>query len=344
MNPMRPLLALAALLGITSPEPPKAPKLLSQTGLYEAPGKLDRTLLAYAPQYPLWSDGASKARWIHLPKGAVLDAGDEDAWKFPVGTKIWKEFAFGPRKVETRLMWRASEKDWVFASYQWNEAQTEATLVSDKGAADVAEIAPGKRHSIPSVSDCKGCHDNAGIEVLGFSALQLSPDRDPNAIHAEPLAPGMVTLKELVERGLLKGARKDLLTTPPRIPGDAALRPILGYLTTNCGSCHRGDAPLPYLTLDLRHTAKARAQGVEPALQTAVGQRGQFLIPGETGEGSFLIAPGDPVRSSLIHRMATRNPDIQMPALGTVIADAEALKRLEAWTRALKPNPAPATR
>lgn len=342
MNPVRSLLALAALLGMTSPEPPKAPKLLSQTGLYEAPGTVDRSLLAYAPQYPLWSDGATKTRWIHLPKGTLIDARDEDDWKFPVGTKVWKEFAFGSRKVETRLMWRASEEAWIFASYQWNDAQTEATLVSDKGASEVAEIVPGKRHSIPSVSDCRGCHENAGIEVLGFSALQLSPDRDPGAIHFEPLAPGMVTLPQLVDRGLLRGARKDLLTAPPRIPGDANLRPILGYLTTNCGSCHRADAPLPDLTLDLRHTAKARAQGVEPILATTVDQRGQFLIPGERGVGSLLVASGDPARSSLVHRMATRNPDLQMPALGTILPDEVAVRRIEAWVRRLK-APAGAT-
>jgi len=341
---MRPLLAVLALLGTAQPEPPKAPAKLSQTGLYDGAGRVAPGNLAYAPQYPLWSDGAGKARWIQLPKGTAIDASDEDAWKFPVGTRIWKEFAFGGRKVETRLMWRATEQAWVFASYQWNEAQTDATLVPDKGAAEVAEIRPGKRHSIPSVSDCKGCHDNAGTEVLGFNALQLSPDRDPAAIHAEPLTPGMVTLPALVERGLLKGARKDLLTAPPRIPGDATLRPILGYLTTNCGSCHRADAPLPYLTLDLRHTARARARGVEPALQTALGQRGQFLIPGESGEGSLLLAPGHPAQSSVIHRMGSRDPDVQMPAIGTLLADTEALQRLEAWIRSLNPDPAPATR
>ncbi len=339
MTLLRALLALGALTGLAAPEPPAAPQLLSQTGLYEAPGKVDRSHLAYAPQYPLWSDGAAKTRWLSLPKGTVIEAADEDAWAFPVGTKVWKEFSFGGRKIETRLMWRATAEAWVFASYQWNAAQTDATLVSSKGAADVAEIAPGKKHSIPSVSDCKACHDNAGVEVLGFNALQLSPDRDPGALHAEPLQPGMVTLPTLLDRGLLKGARKDLRATPPRIPGDAQLRPLLGYLTTNCGTCHRADAPLPKMNLDLRHTAKARAGGEEPLLRTALGQRGQFLIPGESGEGSLLIAPGDPARSAVLFRMKTRNPDLQMPAVGTILPDEAVVRSLEAWIRSLKPAP-----
>lgn len=331
---------LPALLGAVSclAQVPQAPPRLSQTGLYGKSGALAPGVRPFAPQYPLWSDGATKARWILLPKGATIDASEEDAWRFPVGTRVWKEFAFGGRKVETRLMWRATDKDWVFASYHWNAAQTEADLVPAKGQPEVVEIAPGKRHSIPSVVDCKACHDNAGTELLGFTALQLSPDRDPGALHGEPLAPGMVTLEHLVAEGRLRGARKDLLTRPPRLPGDAQVRPLLGYLAANCGTCHRGDAPLPYLSLDLRPTAKAGDVG----LRTTVGQRGQYLIPGEAAEGSLLIAPGDPALSSLVHRMASRNPEVQMPPLGTLIPDEAALARLRAWIRTLHPLPAPA--
>ncbi|HJW33339.1 MAG TPA: hypothetical protein VJ505_08250 [Holophagaceae bacterium] len=336
---MRAFLAVLALVAAPRQEPPKAPARLSQTGLYDAAGKVARGNLAYAPQYPLWSDGAAKTRWLQLPEGSRIDATNEDGWRFPVGTKVWKEFAFGGRKVETRLIWRTTEKDWVFASYRWNEAQTDAELVPVKGLADVAEIAPGKRHSIPSLADCKACHDNAGTELLGLTALQLSPDRDPGAIHAEPLAADMVTLDHLLAKGLLQGARKDLATRPPRLPGNAQVRPLLGYFAANCGTCHRADAPLPYLTLDLHPTFKATALEMEPAHQTALDQRGQYLIPGDRGEGSYLLASGHPEVSSVIHRMASRDPDVQMPPLGTVLADEAALQALRAWIRN---RPAPA--
>ncbi len=317
--------------GLVGGEAPQAPQLLSQTGLYAAGGRVDPRHLPYAPQYPLWSDGAAKTRWIGLPAGTAIDGSNEDGWVFPVGTKIWKEFAFGGWKVETRLMWRATASEWVFASYQWNAGQTEATLVPVKGQPNVADLGSGKAHSIPSISDCRACHENAGIEVLGFSALQLSPDRDPGAFLGEPLAPGMADLKVLLDRGLLKGARKDLLTKPPRIPGDAKVRPVLGYLATNCGSCHRGDSPLPELNLDLRQTSQVTRLELEPAHRTALGQRGLFVIPGDGAEGSYLLAPGNSARSSVIHRMLSRNPDVQMPPLGTVLPDEVALKGLRAW-------------
>src|SRR6185312_3719124 len=58
------------------------PKRLSGTGLY-APGsttELARDVLSYVPQYPLWSDGAAKHRFIALPAGTHVDASNADEW------------------------------------------------------------------------------------------------------------------------------------------------------------------------------------------------------------------------------------------------------------------------
>ena len=49
---------------------------LSETGLYAAgrPGlSSTRRTAPFSPQYPLWSDGAAKARWIYLPPGTAID-------------------------------------------------------------------------------------------------------------------------------------------------------------------------------------------------------------------------------------------------------------------------------
>ncbi len=37
----------------------------------------------------------------------------------------------------------------------------------------------------PREADCRACHEGAAVPVLGFSALQLSSDRDPLAPHAD---------------------------------------------------------------------------------------------------------------------------------------------------------------
>ena len=300
---------------------PQPPQLLSQTGLFVAPGVVDARHLAYAPQYPLWTDGAAKSRWLHLPAGTAIDGRDEEGWVLPVGTKAWKEFRFGGRKVETRLIWKTGPATWVFASYAWNEAQTDATLVPEDGQPEAAEIAPGLRHSIPSREDCRGCHGREQVEILGFNALQLSPDRDPGALHAEALQPGMITLDDLVARHLLRGARPDLLSRPPRIAAETpAARTALGYLQANCAACHRADRPIPGLQLDLRPRA---------ALRTTLDQPGSYRIPGQAD--SRILNPGHPERSALLHRMASRHALSQMPPLGSVLVDQVAVDHLRRW-------------
>jgi hypothetical protein len=79
------------------------PALLSQPGLYAdiATQTVAEDHLPYAPQYPLWSDGATKRRWIYLPPGTAIDASDPDHWIFPIGTHLFKEFSLGTR-VESR--------------------------------------------------------------------------------------------------------------------------------------------------------------------------------------------------------------------------------------------------
>ena len=173
-------LGLAATLAVRSLAAPAVPERLSDTGLY-LPGTLtvDPRNRPFSPQYPLWTDGAGKSRWIQLPAGGRITARDADTWEFPVGTRLWKEFAFDGRRVETRMLWRVTADAWSYAAYVWNEAQTDATLVPAEGLAGVVEVAPGKRHSVPSRDDCRACHENGGTSVLGFTALQLSPDRDP---------------------------------------------------------------------------------------------------------------------------------------------------------------------
>ena len=91
-----------------------------------------------------------KSRWIQLPAGSRITARDADTWEFPVGTRLWKEFAFDGRRVETRMLWRVTADSWSYAAYVWNEAQTDATLAPADGLAGVVEVAPGKRHSVPS--------------------------------------------------------------------------------------------------------------------------------------------------------------------------------------------------
>jgi hypothetical protein len=312
---------------------PVAPRFLSETGLYSNVAKLtiDPRNRTFSPQYPLWSDGATKRRWVRLPEGSQINVANLEKWELPVGTKFWKEFSFNGRKVETRFLWQTRKGHWVFASYAWNEAQTNAELASESGIANIADIGDGKRHSIPSVSDCRACHDSSRTETLGFNALQLSTDRDPNALHAEPLAGEMLTVKTLVDENLITPRRTELVTNPPRIAADSAVtRASLGYLSTNCGSCHNRESSIASLGLDLRQTANALE--CSAAIATMINKRGHWVVPDEQEE-SRIVNPGRPESSALVRRIKSRRPISQMPPIGTVVVDRAAVDLLTSWVQ-----------
>jgi hypothetical protein len=311
-----------------------APATLAETGLYEAGGAVDSRHLPFAPQYPLWTDGAHKSRFISLPAGARIDAADVDAWRFPAGTKVWKEFAWKGRKVETRFLWKPTEDTWVYATYVWSEDQTEARLAPADGIQDAYEIAPGKWHSIPSLSDCTACHASAPAPVLGFGALQLSDDRDPLAPHAEPLPRGAATLRSLSAAGLLDPPLLELVRDPPRIrERDPKARAVLGYLSANCGGCHNRSGPLARLGFDLLHTL-----GDARARTTAVDAPTRFVAPGVPPEHMRVVAPGAPEHSALFFRMRSRRPSSQMPPLGSVLPDKSAAELVREWIASLAPS------
>ncbi len=319
------------------------PGLLSETGIHMVQGSTGlarRSLGAggskvqgsrtFSPQYPLWSDGAAKRRWVHLPGGATIDVSDPDRWDFPEGTKFWKEFAVGGRMVETRFLWKR-EGEWRFATYAWNEAQTDATLVPETGLMTDVEVAPGKRHRIPGTTECRACHVTDRVEILGFTALQLSTLRDPDALHAEPLTPDMITLRTLHEERRLSPARPEWISHPPRIVApDHTTRVVLGYLSTNCGNCHNSWSDLTNLDLDLT-TTTSRATPCPTSLKTTLDRPGRWEIPGVPPGTSRRLTPGRSELSTLLARTKSRRPSSQMPPLGTVVVDDAAVALMTKW-------------
>jgi mono/diheme cytochrome c family protein len=191
------------------------------------------------------------------------------------------------------------------------------------------EVGPGRRHGIPARADCAACHGSPG-RPLGFGALQLSTDRDPDAIHGEPLAPGMLTLATLVAEGLLSPDRGDLVATPPRIgTRNPRTRAALGYLAANCGGCHdRGGSILANLP-PLGYAAVTA--GGDAVAEALVARATRWQVPGVPEGSSVAVDPAAPERSALLVRMRSRRPSSQMPPLGTVVRDEAAIETITRW-------------
>ncbi|WP_439860599.1 hypothetical protein [Pseudomonas sp. MBLB4136] len=324
-------LGLSPALSLARPatDPASAPpKLLSETGLFAPESRaIANGLLPFAPQYPLWSDGADKRRWLSLPTGLAIDAATPDSWVFPEGTRLWKEFAYAGRPVETRFIERLADGSWRYAAYIWEADGRDATLAPEIGAALAVAAAPGGRYAVPSRDDCRGCHEAGPVPVLGFSALQLSPDRDGLALHSATDEADTVDLEQLLTRGLLRNLPRALLEQPPRIAARTPTeRAALGYLHGNCGHCHNASGPLALLELSLNQGAGSAADA-ERSLRATVGR----LSESRLNNLDTRIVPGDAARSLLLARMRSRNPVLQMPPLGTARTDAQANALIEQW-------------
>ena len=322
--------ACATVVALASTDHPRLPEKLSDTGLYVRgqQGVIDAANRPFTPQYPLWSDGLEKSRWVYIPPGTSIDASDPYDWSYPVGTKFWKEFRQQGRRVETRVLWKVSDTKWEFGAYAWNDTGTEARLAPE-GVPGAAALSPTKRHSIPSQTDCTACHGSAKTGPLGFNALQLSPDRDPNAVHGEPLKVGDLTLTTLLDAQLLMHSREDWRTSPPRIhTEDPATRTVLGYLASNCGACHNGNGEIAALAPVLRH--KDLLTDADAVARSLMNQPTRWQLPG-SAEGTVLVSPGVPDASALLARMRSRSPSSQMPPLGTTLRDEAAVAAVRHW-------------
>lgn len=234
---MRASLALTLMLvlsatGVAAPggAASRLPEQLHETGLFAAgqPDRLGERVQPFTPQHALWSDAATKRRWIRLPPGTAIDARDPDRWRFPRGTKLWKEFAHGAR-VETRYIELGTDGTWRFATYAWSADGRSARLVPARGLTLAVEAAPAGRYDMPSRADCLACHGDARSPVLGFGALQLGAE-----------------LPRWVREGRVRHAPPAWRDRAPEIAGATDTeRAARGYLHANCGHCHHTPGGVP---------------------------------------------------------------------------------------------------
>ena len=288
------------------------PARLSETGLYRdlATRALADGVRPYGVRYPLWSDGTEKARYLLLPPGTTIDTSDQDAWRFPAGTKVWKDFRAGGRLIETRLLEKVPDGDqaWRVVAYLWADDERDAFA-----APDGQSNARGTGHDVPSRDDCLKCHRGVADTVIGVSAFQLEAD----------------TMAAWASEGVFTSTTST--TTRALVPpGEGVVRDTLGYFHANCGHCHNALHPIGrFVPLRLRLTALSAAPGPPedaPAYLTAVGVAARHRIPGYT----TIVAPGAPDQSQLYRRMSVRTLE-QMPPVATETADRAGLALVREW-------------
>jgi hypothetical protein len=274
-------------------------------------GAVVESVRAYRPSFALWSDGASKRRWIRLPPGDTIDTTDVDSWRFPVGTELWKEFSIDGKRIETRVLRKmnAAEDGWAAMTYAWNASQDDAVAAPD-GVRD----ALGTKLDIPSARTCMACHGGRRERILGFGAIQLAHEA---ASETE------LTLDRL-------GA-EHRISTPPKMPvrvaaGDLA---AIGYLHANCGHCHNGERP-------------PDAKWFRPPANVDFGLRVSDLAAPEATRAhatATRFAMGrNPAGNHLILQRMTHDGGFmrRMPPLATEVPDDRGIMLVTSWLRSLE--------
>lgn len=309
---------------------PAFPRKLSETGLFSSvPGhKIAPGVIPYTINAPFWSDGAHKERFFALPgdAGITLPKGKDEnaAWKFDDGAVTVKSFsldmeagnAASRKYIETRIVVK-QEDHWVGYSYVWNDEQSDATLVGAAGLDKKFEIreAGGTRKQVwhyPSRNECMFCHSRAAGFVLGLNTPQMNRGSENQ-------------LSRLSEMGVFKKplakAPSSYLAYPDPFDAKADLAArAKTYLQVNCAMCHVSDGGGNSL-IDLAYkTAAAKAKMIdEEPIHDAFGIA-----------NARLIAPGDPARSVLLHRVKHRGEG-QMPPTSTNRVDEAGAKLLSEW-------------
>ena len=306
------------------------PLHLSKTCLYKniQSKQLNSRIFTFTPQFELWTDGARKNRWLYFPQGSVINTDDANNWVFPVGTMFWKEFSKKGLRLETRFLKKIKTGkvgSWIFGTYLWNEAETEAKLIEFGQSS-----ARGTNHDIPAMSECQWCHGKylknpdggwfKDIRVQGFDAIQLAKDgsklpecntyKNPNpALQNNALK---LNLDYLVVNSLVSNSH-NWREVKPLMPGSEIEKEALGYLHANCSSCHGETGQAQGLGIDFKHDLSKSSITRLPSYLTT------FKIPTRMYRRSanmMRLAPQDIQNSAVWLRVETETPGEMMPKIG----------------------------
>jgi uncharacterized repeat protein (TIGR03806 family) len=300
-----------AVAGIAS----SVPERLADTGCLRA-DSLQQPVPAAVPfavNASFWADGATKTRYLSLPAGERITIASNGDWEVPRGTVLLKQFQLGGRLIETRLLARHTDGSYAGYSYRWNEAGTEASLVTGGAVSTIA----GVEWQYPTAGECDRCHTAVAGHSLGLTTAQLNRSvGGANQLTTLTTAGAFVTPPG-------DPAQLPVQTDPANAQATLAAR-ARSYLDTNCAQCHQPGGPTPS-GMDLRAGTALAA--------TATCN----VVPAGNNLGianARLIAPGDPASSVVIARMARRD-HLQMPPVGSSLVDVTGVTLVTSWITSL---------
>lgn len=320
------------------------------------PSKTDSAqALPYDLPVMLFTDYASKYRFVFIPEGESATFDATEALEFPIGTVITKTFAMPAdttkrglqeeKLIETRLLIKR-DTGWIARNYVWNQSGTEAFRSLSGGPVTVKNLKHGKdklsfTYSVPSEQQCLTCHqfkeDGASkpeFRPIGPKARFLNSDYDYG--QGGP----MNQLLKWTEKGMLTGLpaismvdkatsfNDDMLPSEYNGTQELLTATAKSWLDINCGHCHRpegqasntafrADFNMPWAGFEVEHGAC------------------RVPVSGAAAGSSKIIVPGNADTSLLYNRMHTTDSGLSMPSLGRAVIHVEGSALIKSWINSL---------
>lgn len=295
-------------------------------------------VLPYQPASSLFTDYASKKRFLWMPVGskATYD-NDNKILNFPVGTVLIKSFYYTTiqpnnttKFIETRLMILKSE-GWKFYEYLWNEEQTDALLVhgpdfENGGVVNLTFKKPNDEiitidYRIPSESECYACHKVNEVRTpIGLKPQNLNF----NYSYADGSKNQLV---KFIEQGYLESYPSTIVSTVDYHDTTKSLElRARSYVDANCAHCHQDLGRCDYraLRLDFNSTSNPTNFGVCVTADEVISPTLQKLV-----------SPGNSSKSILSYRIRTNDESERMPLLGRTVIHDEGLALLQEYINSL---------
>ncbi|WP_133054728.1 hypothetical protein [Niastella populi] len=195
----------------------------------------------------LFTDYAEKQRLIKLPASKTIVAVNDGLPHFPDSTILVKTFYYfndkrniskGKRLIETRLLVKYNGQ-WLAGTYVWNEAQTDAVLVSKGATTAVSWIDENANtrnitYRIPAPKDCASCHKSNNLLLpAGFKMRNLNRNVVRNNATLNQL-------QYLQNAGVLSPVDPAAFSSLPDWQNEKHTIPerVRAYLEMNCAHCH----------------------------------------------------------------------------------------------------------
>lgn len=316
---------------------------------------------------PLFTDYASKYRFVFMPEGKNATYSEHEVMNFPTGTVLVKTFALPANTdnrgsneslIETRLLIKR-ESGWVALPYYWENENDARILIT--GYSIPSEINHNSNtlsfnYGVPKASQCTACHailtdGSTTFLPIGPKARFLNWDID----YGDGNGPTN-QLTKWESAGILTGtpdtntidtaaSYSDNLNLSTMTTNEVELT-ARSYLDINCAHCHRDG-----LTLPEGYSGAAGGSGLNIEFNRVMSDHpGKFGVcksplagglpsaPGELSTHPYDVVPGYASVSYLPYRMNTNNSRHRMPELGRAIIHTEGVALINEWINRMPAN------